>query len=913
MDIETDVGANVQRSVDSVPLLRDDVVRRTRLFSLLNKAIELPITTVTAPTGWGKTHLLASWVRSPYCRSSVGWLTVDRRFVDSTGFWSAVMTRIAPVLPPGAVRSAYEDLVFPLFEVLKALDRPFILVLDDVQWLDNSSVEAELTWLLGHLPAQVHVVLSGTYLPQISAGRLRIEGKLQALTAKELAFDLTETAQFFMTSGLDLPAAAIKRLQTRTEGWSAGLRLAALALRDAESIDKFLDEFAGDDTGVADYLTAEVLNRLPEDIHEFLLRTSVRETLTAGLANALTGGADSDEKLRWLAQHNLFVHADARHKGWYRYHDMFVELLRSQLVQRGEPQLASLHCIASAWFLEHGMAVEACRHAFLAENWGDAERLVLDNWLALYLDGQLETIQNLVHRLPERIRDANAELRFVEIATTLALGGGGAVGAVDASLSGAALDAAIATRRVPGRILAASEDSPERHPLAEPPPVNPDATVPGLVVNLERGRLSGDLRAVATAAHGLSVIANKHDDLGVTTANDIRALAMQQLGITEYWVGRRTEAEAHLREALSAARATGRAYVELSCLSQLVGVLTSEHQLTEALDIADEAVRLALSRGWELTGSAADLWRARSWLLCLRGRRDEAEQNLTAASTAVRRQDIAVRTTIHLIDGLMRTVWGDKREALAAIDAAARIADRMPARYLFDDYLVGEQARLALAVGDKARARTVLRAYPANPGGPILLAVAHAELLAREGNINPAIALLEHTVEHGFGLYDELLQAMILQAQLRDHRCPGGQDALDVLAEAVELATPEEYILPFLRFGNQIDRLLRAMRGLGARQMAFVGRVRAELIQMRRTKADLAVDVIGKDLLPDPLTKREFQILRAIAEPGSLPDLAGRLFISPNTLKFHLRGVYRKLGVSGRHEAVIKGRTIGLL
>ncbi|NIL78945.1 serine/threonine-protein kinase [Rhodococcus sp. B10] len=895
-----------------VPLLPSDVVERPRLFAWLAEAVKSPVTTVTAPAGWGKTQLLASWVRSPYCDIDVSWLTVDHRDTDPNRFWPAVLATIARASPRTTDRQPGDDPVVPLFESLATLTSPLLLILDDIQWLDDSIVESDLSWLLLRLPPNVRVVLSGIYLPNLPVSRLRIEGKLRALTSKDLSFDAAEVSAMLTASGVELSSSAAEGLQRRTEGWSAGLRLAALALGETESADEFLHEFTGDDSDVADYLVSEVLERLPVDLQEFLLRTSVCEVVTADLATALTGRTDSYEVLRSMAKRNLFVLADTPRKDWFRYHGMFAELLRSRLKQRGEPAAGTLYRTASRWFAAHGMAVSAYQHACSAECWPEAEQLLLDNWLALYLDGQLVTVQRLLRHLPDSVIDDNNELQLIGIAVTLALGEGGVANVFDAALSGAPLDSRV-SRRVAPQPEAASEDSSDRHPLSSELPVDPEATPASLVVDLERGRLSGDLKAVAIAAHGMAVLSRDHFGSGVATASDSRALALQQLGITEYWVGRRADSEAHLREALSAARATGRAYVELGCLSQLVGVLTAQHRLTEALTVAAEATELARKRGWELTGAVAELWHALGWAAYMRGNLDAAEQHLAAAMAAVRRQDAAVSATVLLVRGLIISLRGRKRQALADMDAAAKVADRMVARYLFDDYLIAERARLRLALGDIAGAKEIFAPYPADARGPIMLTVVHAEFLVSEGQPDRAIALLDEAVETGSGLYDEMLQAMVLLALLADQRSPQSPHAVNSLIAAIELAAPEQYVQPFLQFGIAVDRLLRTVKGAGTRYPAFVDLVRARLAENAPTMHVHRGLEAARDVLVDPLTKREMQVLRAIEEPASLPELADRLFVSVNTLKAHLRSVYRKMEVNGRREAVVKARSLGLL
>lgn len=912
MGAGAEVGGSRVAGWHDVPALLDDVVERTRLFARLGECEDSTIITVTAPVGWGKTQLLASWVRSSFCRSDVGWLTIDHRDANPARCLQRIIATVARVPPSQVDAQSREGLVVQLLERLAHRDRPFLLILDDVQWLGGSPVEQELSWALTRLPTGVRIVLSGTYLPKIGLSRLRIQRKVHVLETKDLSFDVDETAMMLARSGVHLSVDSVKRLQARTEGWAAGLRLAALALRDAGSVAAVPEEFTGEDRAVADYLTTEVLGQVPEDLHELLLRTSICESFTADLANVLTGRTDSDQQLRWLAERNLFVVEDAPRKGWFRYHKMFGELLRSKLPQRSETSAASLHRMACTWFAERDLPVMAFQHACLAESWHDAEQLLLANWLGLYLDGQFDTLHTLIDQLPAYIYDANPELALIGIATTLALGGDEFVDTTDAALAVAALGQTITGHRGFTQLVAASEECSEPHPLLSAPPVNPSATVAGLVVNLERARLSVDLPAAAAAAYGLAVLSTQQSALGSAAVTGLQALALQQLGTTEYWAGRRADADAHLREALSTARAKGYAYVEFACLSQLVGVLTAQHRLMDALEVAAEASELARKRGWELSHAAAELWHARGWTAFMHGDLDAAEQYLGWATAAVRRHDVGVRATVLLVRGLVAGARGRTRDALADLDAAAKTVDRVSGRYLFEDYLIAERARSMLALGWNTRAREVLHGHLGKPCTPIILTVVYAEYLASEGATDEAIALLKEGVAQGLGTYDAIIQAMILLGVLGEQVASDSREAFKMFSDALNLAAPEGYVQPFLQFGSRIERLLRMARVLGTCHTDFVDRIRASLAARTPSMENVALEA-AQNALTVPLTRRELEVLRAIAEPGVLPDLADKLFVSLNTLKFHLRSVYRKLDVNGRHEAVIKARTLGFI
>ncbi|RCW45874.1 LuxR family maltose regulon positive regulatory protein [Halopolyspora algeriensis] len=897
-----------------VPELPSGVVNRSRLFHRLGEATAYPITTVTGPAGWGKTQLLTSWVRSPECSLSCAWLTVEHSDTDPRLFWPAVMSAVARARTRDRAAGGAVDSVAPVVEALLAIEEPLLLVLDDVHLFERSAVESELVRLVQHLPPQVRLVLSGRYLPTLPMARLRVEHKVYALTGKDLAFTFGESAAMLAESGVDIPEQVASVLCERTEGWSAGLRLAALSLLDGLPAEDLLHEFGGEHMEVAEYLMAEVLSRLPPDVEDFLLKTSICGRLTGDLAAELTGRDDSMELLRWMARHNLFTTAENPRQVWFRYHPMLGELLRSRLDRLGSNAVRKLHRSASSWYAAHDMPSEAFDHAVRAEDWAPAENLLGDRWLSMYLDGKLMTLRELIDRLPAE-RVAGSELADVRTAVGLALGDGNH-NTTDSALTGAGFDSYTGPAAVPvtQRMEAAAHEPAKPagiEKLIDEAGTESPSSAPALVVALERARLAGDLVAAVCIARRLIALSESDEYRGSATASDLQALALQQLGVTEFWAGRRTDSEAHLREALSVALDNGRAYVQLGCRGQLVGVLTPQNRITDALREADDALTLVREHGWEFTGAAAELWHALGWAAYMRGDLDLAEQYLDGASVAVRRQDAAVSTTVLLVRGLIVGLKGRKRDALAMLESAAQVMARLRARYVFADYLLVERARLRLAIGDVAEARALLEEYPDDPGGPVHLTIAKAELLASDGQPEPAIQLLDPAIRIGQGLTDQRLQAIVLLALLQ---LQGGneQAAVTTAAEAIQVAAPEQLVQPFLQFGKPVARLLSAAERNGSPHRDFTDLIRARATSLWPVNAGPQLHAGGVDV-EEPPTERELEVLQALDGLATLPEISAAMFVSVNTLKSHLRSLYRKLGVGSRRGAVERGRSLGLL
>ena len=892
----------------TVPDLPDGVVDRARLFRLLDDALAYPLVTVTGPAGWGKTQLLASWVRSRHCPLEAAWLSVDRSDADPRVFWPAVMAALSRTRQQIADDQRPVDSVGPVREALVSVNDPLVLILDDVHLLGETVVEPQLASLVHMLPPGVRVVLSGQYLPALPLAKLRVEQKVFAISAKELAFTTSESAAMLAHSGVDVSEQVVAALRDRTEGWSAGLRLAALSLNDGLPPEDLLKQFGGDHIDVADYLMSEVLAHLPTDVEDFLLRTSVCDRLTGGLAAELSGRQDSAELLRWMARHNIFTTADGPRQIWFRYHPMLGELLQSRLENLGRTTVRRLHATAMSWFLAHHMPVEAAEHALRAEQWTSATDILMGAWLGMYIDGKLVQLRELIDRLPPDIV-AESLLGQVRTATALALGDAsgepGFVGTgIDSYTGGQTPSSPQVTALVP--------DAGEPIGVVETNAPSPDHARPALselVVDLERARLVGDLVGAATAAQQLVSLSRSTDVHDAGEASDLRALALQQLGMTEYWAGRRSDAEAHLREALSEATGNGRAYVQLGCLGHLVLVLTAQNRLTEALRESETAVTLARRHNWEFTAATAPLWHALSWAAYMRGDLDLAVNHLDVAAVEVRRQDAAVRATILLVRGMITGLRGRSRDALELLDEAAQVVARMRTPYVFGDYIVGGQIRLMAAIGDLGSARAVLARYPDDPDGPVYFSVVRAEVLVGAGELDSAIEILAHATRTGKGFIDQHVQALVLLALLRE-RAADQNAAISAICAAVSLAAPECFVQPFLQFGRAAERLLRSAARHSHLDLAFVDQVFRAFDALQPEVSRLAVLT---DSLDEPLTDRELEVLRSLDSLDSLPEISASLFISVNTLKAHLRSIYRKLGVGSRREAVAQARSLGLI
>jgi LuxR family maltose regulon positive regulatory protein len=409
-----------------VPGLRPGFVPRPRLAEALGRGLAL----VCAPAGFGKTALLADWLRSG--RRPVAWLSLDVGDNDPVRFWRHVVAaldrarpgigeRVAPLLGPPS--SSFEGLVTALINDLAAQSGEMVLVLDDYHLVDARQVHTSLAFLLEHLPPGLHLVLASRSDPPLPLARLRARGQLAELRTDDLRFTAEEAAALLRESaGSALPAAAVAALVARTEGWAAGLQLAALSLRGRSDIAGFVAAFSGSHRYILDYLTGEVLDGQPEQVREFLLETSVLERLSGGLCDAVTGRDDGQAMLEQVEQAGLFLMPLDEVRGWWRYHRLFADLLRARMLQQ-PGRVVVLHRAAAAWYEEHGLADDAVGHALAAGDTAWAAQLIEQHFDAtLYLRSEGATAQRWLAALPAELVQTRTRLLLAQVLLAATLG-----------------------------------------------------------------------------------------------------------------------------------------------------------------------------------------------------------------------------------------------------------------------------------------------------------------------------------------------------------------------------------------------------------------------------------------------------------------------------------------------------------
>ncbi|MGH3337373.1 MAG: AAA family ATPase, partial [Propionibacteriaceae bacterium] len=366
---------------------------RPRLFERLNEGLNRRLTLISAPAGFGKTTLLSEWIAS--CEREAAWVSLDEGDNDLTHFLAYLVAALQMTIAPnigegvlGVLQSPHppptESILTTLLNEISTIEDDFVLVLDDYHVIDARAVDDVLTFVLEHLPPQMRLVVSTREDPDLPLARLRARGQLTELRATDLRFTPDEAAEFLKeVMSLELSAEDIAALESRTEGWIAGLQLAALSMQGREDVPSFIRAFAGDNRYIVDYLVEEVLQRQPERVRSFLLRTSILDRLSGPLCDAITDQEDTGVMLETLERGNFFVVPLDDRRQWYRYHHLFAEVLRAHLRAEQPDQVSILHQRASEWYEHNGLPAEAIQHALAAEDFGQAANLVELEWPAM--------------------------------------------------------------------------------------------------------------------------------------------------------------------------------------------------------------------------------------------------------------------------------------------------------------------------------------------------------------------------------------------------------------------------------------------------------------------------------------------------------------------------------------------------
>ena len=637
---------------DPDPAVRGIVMRRA-LIGRLEEAER--VTQISAPAGSGKTVLLRSWIAEAGLIDSAACVQVQRQERDPQRFWISVIDALRDTIAGSKLvrpLTAAPDLngcavVERLLEDLDPLEDRLWLVIDDLDELCSAGAVRQLQLLVQRAHPELRFVLAARHDLRLGLHRLRLEGQLTELRADDLRFNLDDARALFDTTGISLSDPALAQLHARTEGWAAGLRLAALSLAGHPDPEQFAAQFSGSERTVAAYLLDEVLERQSEKVRRMLLRTSMCERVNGELADLLTGDSGSEAMLADLEEAGAFVVALDARRSWFRYHQLFTDLLQRELRRTSPGELAVLHGVAARWYGGHGSPTEAVRHAQAALDWDLAARLLFDHWLDLVLDGQGTAAHQLLTSFPANVVAANAELTALMAVGELTRG----------SLETAKRHLAQASRG----LVSLPEDRRGRFRVVL------------AVLGLWLARQRSDLPAVREEVQRLLACAENLNMARRGPGEDLRALALIGLAIGEAWTDRE-EAERHFGQGIALARRLGRPYLEVDGLANWA-MAAWQRSTRQAVELSMQAIELARRHGWAEEPVTAPAYVVLGVSSLSQGRLEQAKSWLDRAERAVRPEmQPAEGIMAQYARGALELACGRGHDVLAAFRAAERLA-----------------------------------------------------------------------------------------------------------------------------------------------------------------------------------------------------------------------------------------------
>ncbi|HRQ36297.1 MAG TPA: LuxR C-terminal-related transcriptional regulator [Chloroflexota bacterium] len=900
-----------------VPRLRPSLIPRPHLIAKLNQGLqqECRLTLISAPAGFGKTTLITEWIAN--CERPFAWFSLDQRDSDLTRFLQYLIATLQTLYPATGIKTLAlltsaqpptESILTTLLNEIAAVPQEFALVLDDYHVLDAPPIDEALTFLLEHLPPQMHLVITTREDPLLPLPRLRVRGLLTEVRAADLRFTMEETAVFLQQiSGLQLSADEIAALEKRTEGWIAGLQLAALSMQGRADVHGFIKAFAGDDRYVVDYLVDEVLQRQPEPIHRFLLQTSILDRLCGSLCDAVTNGETGSALLATLEQNNLFVIPLDDKRTWYRYHHLFADVLQVHLLKEQPQQIADLHQRASEWYELNDFAADAVHHAFAAGDFARAARIIELAWAEMDRSRQSATWLGWATRLP----DAQVRNRPVLcLSFAWALLDAGQLEAAERWLQNA--EKCLQNTAV----LIVADEVEYQH-------------LPGSIA-AARTYLAlalGDMPATVNYAQQALDLLPQEEHLR-------RGTPAALLGLALWSDGKLVEAQHAFAEAMSSYEKAGNILFVITGAYVLADMKRAQGRLHEAAKIYEDALQLAQTHGEIVMRGAADLYTGLSELRLEQNQLAAAQEHLRQSQTL---GEEAALPRWHyrwcLAQAKMEEAAGNLEAALNSLDEADNHYVRGPVPDVRSTAAM--KARIWLKQGRLAKAH-----HWANAQGlavtddlsylrefdHITLARLRLAQYRRDGaekSIADGLILLERLLETAVTgqRMGSLLEILVLQALAFEAK-GDTPAALASLARALTLTESEGYVRLFVDEGLPMTALLEKLQA-DSEQRVYLSQLLAAFDNQNNlhpssfipSTDSTALSRSGQAPQPliEPLSERELEVLQLVAAGLSNREISERLFLALPTVKGHNRNIYSKLNVTRRTEAVARARELGLL
>jgi len=904
----------------SIPPLRTSLVTRPHLIERLNHGLRLghKLTLISAPAGFGKTTMVCDWlgnlpqdmVKEGHIHNRCAWLSLDEDDSDPTRFLTYFIAALRQV---EGIETTFGDVALsmlrspqppPIKIILTSLINEIseipgriVFVLDDYHSIKSESIDDALIFLLEHLPPQMHLVIATRNDPNLNISRLRGRDQLTELRAADLRFSTSEAAEFFnQVMGLKLTEEDITALERRTEGWIAGLQLAAISIQGHDDTFEFIKSFSGSNRLVIDYLIEEVMSQLPENIQTFLLKTAILNRLTGPLCDALTGQNNGQATLEMLDRANLFLISLDSERRWYRYHHLFADLLRQRLSRKYGDDVSGLHAIASVWYENNGQISEAVRHAVNAGEYERAAQLVEQHTVAIFTRGNLHALIRWIKALPDEVLRSRSWL-CVYHAWGLAFAG--QLSEVDEFLE-------IAEN------IVKSESQPDRGEIQI---TSGNCEILGNIAAIRAfmAVMVGDFPQVIDQAQ-------RAEKLLTPSSMWAGSVCQWAMGYTHYSQGNLDQAAEHFAEVIRYGHIIENIWTITTGMTDLASIYREQGRLHRCVSLCREALQIIDEYGAQRFGYVGRLESRLADALCEQNMLTEA---IHYANSGVEKAQNWKNPNHYIyayqVKARVLHAQGDIQEAKRATNEADRMWRAAPISKALTASQEKSQILLWISDGNISSAANWMDEFQVEiliEGGAledILRLISITRVLIAQGRLDEALGHLENleNITKLKKLNNSHIEVLILTALVLDAKNDRDM-ALTYLRKSFTLAAKEGYVRIFVNEGPPMARLLYEALSRGI-MPDYVRQLLGAFPLEESAQAPAKKSQVDQSELIEPLSEREIEVLQLIAEGLTNQEIASKLFLSLNTIKTHTRNIYAKLGIHTRTQAVARGRTLGLV